>query len=418
MRIVILGAPGSGKGTQAKLLSEKHKIPQISTGDLLRAAVESGSRLGKMAKAAMDAGQLVSDEIVLAIIRERLAKADAKAGFLLDGFPRNIAQAEVLDVMVQKMRQPIEVALLIDVDFDTLIQRLAGRRTCISCGQMYNVFTSPPKFDDNCDKCGGVLRHRADDNEETISNRLRVYETQTAPLIKYYSDQGKLATVRGTGEIDEIFHGIDATLKETIKHVKDAVKEKAKEAAAAVSRKREAERAAAEKKKAEAKKKADEKRQAEAVKKEQARKKAEAAKLAAAKKKAAADKKKAMARKKQEARKLAAARKKAAALKKALAKKKAAAKKKKTTQKKGGRKPAPTKKRAARQTSLKKSSGKKPSGKRKSGKKKPAARRTTAQRPAARKPVKRAVRKKTASKSRAVKKKTAAKSARRARGRR
>ncbi len=400
MRIVILGAPGSGKGTQAKLLSEKHKIPQISTGDLLRAAVESGSRLGKMAKAAMDAGQLVSDEIVLAIIRERLAKADAKAGFLLDGFPRNISQAEVLDAMVQKMRQPIDVALLIDVDFDTLIQRLAGRRTCMSCGQMYNIFTSPPKFDDNCDKCGGVLRHRADDNEETISNRLRVYETQTAPLIKYYGDQSKLATVRGTGEIDDIFRNIDGKLKETITDGRNAAKEKAKQAAAAVSKKRDAERAVAEKKKAEAKKKADEKKQAEAVKKELARKKAETKKLAALKKKAAADKKKAMAKKKADAKKQAADKKKAAALKKALAKKKAALKKKNTTNK------PTTKKKAFRKASAKKLPARKKAVKKKPAKNK-VARKTVTKKKAARKP---------ASKKPTSKKRTAANTARKRRG--
>ncbi|KAF0191955.1 MAG: adenylate kinase [Gammaproteobacteria bacterium] len=400
MRIVILGAPGSGKGTQAKLLSEKHKIPQISTGDLLRAAVESGSRLGKMAKAAMDAGQLVSDEIVLAIIRERLAKADAKAGFLLDGFPRNIAQAEVLDAMVQKMRQPIDVALLIDVDFDTLIQRLAGRRTCMSCGQMYNIFTSPPKFDDSCDKCGGVLRHRADDNEETISNRLRVYETQTAPLIKYYGDQSKLATVRGTGEIDDIFRNIDGTLKETIADGKNAAKEKAKQAAAAVSRKRDAERAVAEKKKAEAKKKADEKKRAEAVKKELARKKSEARKLAALKKKAAADKKKAMVKKKADAKKQAADKKKAAALKKALAKKKAALKKKNTKKK------PTTKQKAVRRATAKKSPARKKAVKKKPAKNM-AARKTVTKKKAAGKPA----RKKATSKKR-----TAANTARKRRG--
>ncbi len=163
MKIVLLGAPGSGKGTQAKLLTTKYGVPQISTGDLLRAAVKAESLLGLQARAAMDAGRLVSDEIVLAMIKERLAQPDAKNGFILDGFPRNIPQAEALDLMLDKLDQPLQSALLIDVDFDSLIQRMTGRRTCESCGQMYNIYTSPPKLDDQCDKCGGNLhptKHR------------------------------------------------------------------------------------------------------------------------------------------------------------------------------------------------------------------------------------------------------------------
>jgi adenylate kinase len=185
MRIVLLGAPGSGKGTQAKLLVEKYGIPQVSTGDLLRAALQAGTPLGLQAKAAMDTGQLVSDEIVLGIIRERLRERDARSGFILDGFPRNISQAQALDQMLLSMGQPLDLALLIDVDFDILLQRMVGRRTCTSCGTLYNMFTNPPKLDGQCDKCGGTLHHRADDNEETISNRLRVYDTQTRPLVNY-----------------------------------------------------------------------------------------------------------------------------------------------------------------------------------------------------------------------------------------
>ncbi len=214
MRIVLLGAPGSGKGTQAKLLIEKYNIPQISTGDLLRAAVEGNTPLGQQARAAMDAGQLVSDDIVLGIIRERLAQADARNGFILDGFPRNIPQAEALDAMLGRMTMPIDAAILIDVDLDSLMQRLTGRRTCASCGQMYNIFSSPPRLDDRCDKCGGELRHRADDNEETIGNRLRIYEAQTAPLVEYFRGQGKLYSVSGQGEIDDIFHSIIKVLDE------------------------------------------------------------------------------------------------------------------------------------------------------------------------------------------------------------
>lgn len=213
MRIVLLGAPGSGKGTQGKLLASKYKIPQISTGDLLRAAVIAGTALGRQAKAAMDAGQLVSDDIVLGIIGERLGEADAAKGFILDGFPRNIPQAEALDRMLDARGTPLQAALLINVDVEVLIERLTGRRTCESCGQTYNVYTSPSRLDDRCDKCGGNLRHRADDNEETISNRLRVYDQQTSPLVSYYREQDKLRTVDGEGEINQIFGQIEKELR-------------------------------------------------------------------------------------------------------------------------------------------------------------------------------------------------------------
>jgi len=215
MRIVLLGAPGSGKGTQAKLLVEKYGIPQISTGDLLRAAVSGGTPLGLKAKAAMDAGQLVTDEIVLGIIRERLAKPDAKKGFILDGFPRNLAQAGALDRMLADIGQPLMAAILMDVDFDALLQRLTGRRTCVNCGAVYNIYTNPPRLDDQCDRCGGQLHHRADDNEETIGNRLRVYEQQTRPLVDYYRQQGKLETVEAEGEISDIFKRLIRTIEKT-----------------------------------------------------------------------------------------------------------------------------------------------------------------------------------------------------------
>lgn len=210
MRIVLLGAPGSGKGTQAKLLVEKYKIPQISTGDLLRAAVAAGSELGKKAKAAMDAGQLVSDEIVLGMIQERLSRPDAKAGFILDGFPRNIPQAQALDSMLARLGQPLQLALLVDVDQEVLMKRLTGRRTCsnAACGAIYNVYFSPPKTANKCDKCGSPLTHRSDDNEATVRNRLSVYEQQTAPLVAYYKAQNKLRSVKGVGAVGEIFKNI------------------------------------------------------------------------------------------------------------------------------------------------------------------------------------------------------------------
>jgi adenylate kinase len=205
LRIVLIGAPGSGKGTQAKKLVAKYKIPQISTGDLLRAAVAAQTPLGLQAKAAMDAGQLVSDQIVLGMVEERLKDEDTQKGFILDGFPRNLPQAAALDTILNRMGRPLQAAILINVDFDLLIQRIAGRRTCRSCGQMYNIYTSPPKMDGHCDLCGGTLHHRADDNEETIGNRLRVFEMQTEPMIKHYQIQGKLTSIDGSGEIDRIF---------------------------------------------------------------------------------------------------------------------------------------------------------------------------------------------------------------------
>jgi len=207
MRIVLLGAPGSGKGTQARLLVEKYKIPQMSTGDLLRAEVAAGTELGKRARAAMDAGQLVSDEVVLGMIQNRLAKPDAKGGFILDGFPRNIPQAQALDAMLARLGQPLQLALLVDVDKDVLMKRLTGRRNCskADCGAIYNIHFSPSKTGNKCEKCGATLSHRSDDNEQTVGKRLQVYEEQTAPLVIYYKAQGKLRTVRGVGAMGAIF---------------------------------------------------------------------------------------------------------------------------------------------------------------------------------------------------------------------
>ncbi len=212
MRIVLLGAPGSGKGTQAKKIMDARGIPQISTGDLLRAAVKAGSPLGLKAKAAMDAGELVADEVVIGMIRERLDDADTQAGFILDGFPRSTVQAQALDEMLSAAGKPIDAALLINVDFDNLVKRLTGRRTCASCGQMYNIYFSPSTTEGVCDKCGGELTHRADDNEDTITNRLDVYRTQTAPVVDFYGEQGKLAKVEGEGPLDEVYERICTAL--------------------------------------------------------------------------------------------------------------------------------------------------------------------------------------------------------------
>lgn len=213
MRLVFLGAPGAGKGTQAKRLVEKYGIPQISTGDLLRAAVAAGTSLGKEAKAYMDRGELVPDKVVLGMVKERLSQNDCKRGFILDGFPRNVAQAEALDKMLSEMNMPLDLALNLDVPFDDLMKRLTGRRTCKSCGQMYNVYYSPSKVEGKCDKCGGELFQRDDDKEETIRKRLEVYRAQTEPLIDYYSKKGILKSVSGTGSIDEIFNSICAILE-------------------------------------------------------------------------------------------------------------------------------------------------------------------------------------------------------------
>lgn len=210
MRTVLLGAPGSGKGTQGVVLSKKFNIPQISTGDLLRAAVKAGSELGKKAKSAMDAGALVSDDIVIGLIRERLSEADAQNGYILDGFPRNIPQAQALDEMLEQLGQPLQGVVLLDVPFEELMQRLTGRRTCKDCGAIYNIHLSPPKQEGHCDRCSGELFQREDDNEETISNRLKVYEEQTAPLIGYYQKQSKLHTIPGTGDIDQITNQVGA----------------------------------------------------------------------------------------------------------------------------------------------------------------------------------------------------------------
>lgn len=380
MRIVLLGAPGSGKGTQSKLLVDKYGIPQVSTGDLLRAALVAGTPFGLQAKAAMDAGQLVSDEIVLGIIRERLRERDSRNGFVLDGFPRNIAQAQALDQMLLGMGQPLDLALLIDADFDILLQRMVGRRTCTSCGTLYNMFTSPPRLEGQCDKCGGTLHHRADDNEETISNRLRVYETQTKPLMGYYGEQGKLSQVNGLGEVNEVFKRLVAIV--------DVLKRKKAKASSAVDAITAAVAAAAKKAKPKAeakpaaapkKEKKPEPKKAPAKKKAAPKKKKTVKKKAAPKKKPVAKKKKVVkkAAKKKVVKKKAPARRKPVAKKKVAPKKKKAvkkpAKKKAAPKKKVAKKKAPARKKpAAKKRPVKKKAParKKPSPKRKPAKKK------------------------------------------------
>jgi len=205
MRIVLLGAPGSGKGTQARKLMAERNIPQISTGDMLRAAIAAGSRFGQQAKGIMDAGNLVSDEIVLGIISERLAEPDAQKGFILDGFPRTEKQALDLSDLLDQLGTPLDAAVLMDVDFDILVKRLTGRRTCSLTGKLLNVYFSSQEELDECTNAGGELVQREDDNEETIKNRLDVYNRQTAPLIDYYRKRGRLKIVDAEGDIDEVY---------------------------------------------------------------------------------------------------------------------------------------------------------------------------------------------------------------------
>jgi adenylate kinase len=213
MRLVLIGAPGSGKGTQAKFLIEKYSIPQVSTGDLLRAAVAAQTPLGRQAKAVMDAGQLVPNDIVIGMIRERIMRPDAENGFILDGFPRNLEQAEALDLLLSGLGRPIDAVLQINVDFDLLMQRMVGRLTCLSCGTLFNSFTNPPAIDSQCDNCGGTLHHRSDDNEETIDRRLRVYETHTQSLTTYYSNKGNLHVIDGQGTVEEVKKRIKSALR-------------------------------------------------------------------------------------------------------------------------------------------------------------------------------------------------------------
>ncbi|MEM8817677.1 MAG: adenylate kinase [Pseudomonadota bacterium] len=204
MRIVLLGAPGSGKGTQAKKLQDDMGFPHISTGDMLRAAVASGTEFGQKAKAIMDAGDLVSDDIMLGIIRERLAEADAANGFILDGFPRTEQQARDLEDLLADIGAPLDAAILMNVDFSVLMKRLTGRRTCSKTGKLLNIYYSTQEELDAVTADGGELVQREDDNEETISNRLNVYRTQTEPVIGYYESRGNLKTVEAEGSIDEV----------------------------------------------------------------------------------------------------------------------------------------------------------------------------------------------------------------------
>ena len=205
MQIVLLGAPGSGKGTQAQCLERDLALPQVSTGDLLRRAVSEGTELGLSAKAAMDAGELVSDHIVLGMIKQRLEDSDAASGYILDGFPRNVAQAKGLAGVLRDLGKQLDAAVLMDVDFEVLMKRLTGRRTCSKTGKLLNIYFSPQEELDACIDAGGELLQRDDDNEDTIRNRLDVYERETQPLIGYYREREVLQVVNADGCVEDVY---------------------------------------------------------------------------------------------------------------------------------------------------------------------------------------------------------------------
>jgi adenylate kinase len=215
-RVVLLGPPGAGKGTQAKLLQEKFAACQISTGDILRQAVAEQTSLGKEAAQYIDRGALVPDDVIVGLVAERLKEKDCEKGFILDGFPRTIPQAESLDAMLREMRLSLNRALSVQVPRSVIIERLAGRRSCKNCGALAHVVFSPPKKEGVCDRCGGELYQRQDDKEETVAHRLKVYEQQTAPLVDYYRRRGLLREIDGVGAIDEIRSRVTAALGDVV----------------------------------------------------------------------------------------------------------------------------------------------------------------------------------------------------------
>lgn len=211
MKLILLGAPGAGKGTVAKMLTEIDGSVQISTGDILRAAVKEGTELGKQAEAYMKAGDLVPDELIMGIMEQRLQEPDCANGFLLDGFPRTIPQAEQLKALLDKLGIKLDMAVNLEVPRDVILDRLTTRRTCTSCGAIYNVKSAPPKVEGVCDKCGGTVVQRDDETEEAISNRLDVYNEKTAPLVEFYRNEGLLVDVNATSS-DEVVRTIKEKL--------------------------------------------------------------------------------------------------------------------------------------------------------------------------------------------------------------
>lgn len=214
MKIIMLGAPGAGKGTQAKLIAEKYGVPHISTGDIFRANIKNGTELGKEAKTYMDKGQLVPDELTVKILLDRVAQNDCGKGYVLDGFPRTIPQAEVLDEALTKLGDKIDYAINVDVPDENIINRMSGRRACVTCGATYHMVHVPPKQEGICDTCGKELVLRDDDKPETVKNRLTVYHEQTQPLIDFYTKRNILKTVDGTRDMQDVFQAIVAILGE------------------------------------------------------------------------------------------------------------------------------------------------------------------------------------------------------------
>lgn len=213
LRLVLLGPPGAGKGTQASAIVSKYSIPHISTGDIFRANIKNGTELGKQVEAYMKKGLLVPDELVVSIVKDRLTKEDCKEGFLLDGFPRTVNQAEALDKELKDMNLKLDRVINIEVGKEILIERAIGRRICKNCGATYHVKFSPPKVGNTCDKCGGELYQRDDDKAETVEKRIEVYQEQTKPLIDYYKEKDLLLNIDGTKSIEEIFNDIVASLE-------------------------------------------------------------------------------------------------------------------------------------------------------------------------------------------------------------
>ncbi len=208
MKIIMLGAPGAGKGTQAKQIADKYSIPHISTGDIFRANIKNGTELGKKAKQYMDQGALVPDELTCDLVMDRIQQDDCKNGFVLDGFPRTIPQAEALDAALGKTNEKMDYAIDVDVPDENIVNRMSGRRACLNCGATYHLISIPPKVEGICDRCGSEIVLREDDKPETVQKRLKVYHEQTQPLIDYYKNQGILKSVDGTQPMDEVFKAI------------------------------------------------------------------------------------------------------------------------------------------------------------------------------------------------------------------